>query len=174
MPIRSCEAKALWPRQLGRPSCTQPSVPRVLVVEDDAPTRELLEFALSTFGITVTTACDGKEGLERLRQEPPCVVLLDLMMPVMDGSSFRRAQLEDPRLAKVPVVLVTAIHNPAARAQQLCVNGWIQKPFEVEQVVEAVLSYCGMQGTTVAPASQGSNETPKAELTGQATPSGSP
>jgi hypothetical protein len=57
----------------------------------------------------------------------------------------------DPGLAEVPVLLVTAVHNPDIRAEQLDVHGWIAKPFEIEQAVEAVLSYCGMRGTTVAP-----------------------
>lgn len=81
-------------------------------------------------------------------------MLLDLMMPIMDGAAFREAQLADTRLAEVPVLLVTAVHNPDVRAEQLHVNGWIAKPFEIDRVIEAVLSYCGMRGTTVEPAAQ--------------------
>lgn len=124
---------------------------RVLVVEDDPSTRDLLATALKIFGVRVTTASNGKDGLECLRRERPCVVLLDLMMPIMDGAQFRQAQLADPRLAEVPVLLVTAVHNPNVRAAQLHVNGWIVKPFEIDRVIESVLSYCGMHATTVAP-----------------------
>jgi CheY-like chemotaxis protein len=119
---------------------------RVLVVEDDPSTRELLATALEVFGVHVATAANGKDGLECLRRERPCVVLLDLMMPVMDGAAFREAQLADTRLAQIPVLLVTAVHDPDVRAEQLHVNGWIAKPFEIDQVIDAVLSYCGMGG----------------------------
>ncbi len=124
---------------------------RVLVVEDDPSTRDLLATALKVFGVRVTTASNGKDGLECLRRERPCVVLLDLMMPIMDGAQFREAPLADPRLAEVPVLLVTAVHNPDVRAEQLHVNGWIAKPFDIDRVIEFVLSYCGMRATTVAP-----------------------
>ena len=128
---------------------------RVLVVEDDPSTRDLLATALEVFGVAVATASNGRDGLECLKRERPCVVLLDLMMPVMDGTQFREAQLADAGLAQVPVLLVTAVHDPEVRAHQLHVNGWIEKPFQIERVIEAVLSYCGMRGTTVAAPSRG-------------------
>jgi CheY-like chemotaxis protein len=71
----------------------------VLVVEDDSATRQLLVTCLQLEGFTVETATNGVEGLQHMRHHLPCVVLLDLMMPVMNGEQFRCAQLKDPSLA---------------------------------------------------------------------------
>src|SRR6185437_10873013 len=85
---------------------TMKSVARapVLIVEDDADIRELLSSVLVLEGYPVVTAADGAEGLEQLRTAHPALVLLDLMMPSMDGWEFRRLQMLDPALAGVPTV----------------------------------------------------------------------
>ncbi len=111
----------------------------VLVVEDDRETRELLASCLEHSGIPVIMASNGKEGLERLAHEEPCVVLLDLMMPVMDGEQFRRAQVRDSRLARIPTILVTAVHDAAERAKELGV-GLLPKPFNLDDLVWVVRS----------------------------------
>src|SRR5678816_1869583 len=79
------------------------SVRKVLVVEDDEDVREVLRETLEDAGYPVICAKDGREGLELLRAEPrPCLVLLDLMMPVLSGWQFRAQQQQDPRLARSP------------------------------------------------------------------------
>ena len=81
----------------------------VLVVEDDPDVRSALAELLSGEGYDVATTSDGGEALDTLRAGlQPSVILLDLMMPNVDGWDFRRAQLDDPKLAAVPVVLLTA------------------------------------------------------------------
>src|SRR5258707_15538086 len=81
----------------------------ILVVEDDAMTRESIVDLLGEAGYSVTEATNGAEALEKLRQGPaPCVILLDLMMPVMSGQEFRREQLTDPALAAIPGIVVSA------------------------------------------------------------------
>jgi CheY-like chemotaxis protein len=87
----------------------QDVAPQVLVVEDDAPIREALCAVLRDDGYAVAEAGDGQEALEFLRTHPtPRVILLDLMMPVMDGWTFLREQAADPALAGIPVVVITA------------------------------------------------------------------
>src|SRR6476620_2244355 len=84
------------------PSC-------ILVVEDDEMTRESMVELLRESGYTVDAAVNGAEALAHLRTHPhPCVILLDLMMPVMTGQEFRREQLKDSALAAIPVIVVSA------------------------------------------------------------------
>ncbi|HXU03535.1 MAG TPA: response regulator [Polyangia bacterium] len=101
-----------------RPDETGPEAPAeavpsssraVLVVEDDQAISTSLSEALREEGFAVTTAGNGRDALELLRAgQPPSAIILDLMMPVMDGWDFRHAQLHDPALKDIPVVVVTA------------------------------------------------------------------
>jgi CheY-like chemotaxis protein len=111
----------------------------VLVVDDDPETRQLLVRSLELTGIPVVAASNGQEGLERLAREEPSLVLLDLMMPVMDGEQFRRLQLRDSRLSRIPTVLMTAVHNAAERARALGV-GLLPKPLNLDEVIWIVRS----------------------------------
>jgi CheY-like chemotaxis protein len=82
---------------------------RLLLVEDDEATRRPLAEALQGDGFEVAVAVDGREGLQLLRAGPlPSAILLDVMMPVMDGWDFRHAQLNDPGLRDIPVLLISA------------------------------------------------------------------
>src|SRR3989442_228935 len=82
----------------------------ILIVEDDPDIRESLQVVLETEGYNARTAANGKEGVAALESlEHPCLVLLDLMMPVMNGWEFLAVQRNDERLNKVPVVVVSAI-----------------------------------------------------------------
>jgi CheY-like chemotaxis protein len=81
----------------------------VLLVEDDAAIASSLGDALGEEGLRVATAANGREALAMLRNGPrPSAIILDLMMPVMDGWDFRHEQLRDPALKDIPVVVVTA------------------------------------------------------------------
>jgi CheY-like chemotaxis protein len=113
----------------------------VLVIDDDvgilASLKELLEFE----GFEVATAEHGREGLELLAHERPSMILLDLMMPVMDGRQFLQAlqqrQLEDPALGEIPVTVVSALDQ----ARDLAVRyrcEVMRKPIEPEALLETV------------------------------------
>jgi len=105
---------------------------RVLVVDDDRDIRDLLVELLSTEGYHVSSAGDGKQALAEAHARHPDVILLDLMMPVMNGWEFRDAQLKDPDLASVPVVIVSAFEDT------LDVDDVLRKPFQLEDVLETV------------------------------------
>ena len=116
---------------------------RVLLVDDDVSTVEALRLLLERAGHRVTTAENGREALERL-QEPErcCVILLDLMMPVMNGYEFRQEQLKDPSLAAIPVIIVTADVRAKERAQQLGSEMFLQKPLSPPVLLEAIGRFC--------------------------------
>jgi CheY-like chemotaxis protein len=105
---------------------------RVLVVDDDRDIRELLVELLGGEGYLVSSAADGRQALLEAHAHRPDVILLDLMMPVMDGWQFRAAQLEDPDLAEVPVVVISAFDHDLDAAAV------IQKPFLVEELLATV------------------------------------
>lgn len=112
----------------------------VMVVEDDYAIRETLTELLEEEGYRVTQASNGAEALARLRdvEGPPRLILLDLMMPVMDGWEFRHAIAEDPRLASIPVVVISADHSLDRKVSSMRVQGWLSKPFELGQLLDAV------------------------------------
>ena len=119
-------------------SGTRPPLGRVLVVEDDDGMIEAFRDFLEEVGYSVRCARDGVEALAVLRSEPISVVLLDLQMPVMDGRELRRRQLEDPALARVPVVLVTA--NPRETIEGVPV---LRKPFDCDELLRVLLQLQG-------------------------------
>jgi CheY-like chemotaxis protein len=113
----------------------------VFVVEDDVDTRDMLGRFLELEGYTVELASNGKQALERLRQGVhPCVILLDLMMPVMDGWQFRREQVQHHELADIPVIVVSAAGRE--RIAEIHADGYLTKPVDLEQLLARVTEYC--------------------------------
>jgi len=126
-----------------RPTCTDSSsVPSVLVVDDDADIREFLSAFLSFQGYEVTTAANGAEALRQLHLAKPCVILLDLMMPVMDGVEFRRRQRALEEGADIPVLCLSAKYDAREIASALGMDACLLKPFEPEAVADAVRRFC--------------------------------
>ena len=112
-------------------------MPRVLIVDDDVAVLRLVRLLLETSGYDTMTATNGVEALEQMRLQLPCVVLLDMKMPVMDGFEFRRQQLADPALARVPIVCLTGHYEPEQVGLQLGVP-CLQKPPHFPQILDAV------------------------------------
>ncbi|HEY6147812.1 MAG TPA: response regulator [Thermoanaerobaculia bacterium] len=125
----------------------------VLLVEDDADLRFAVVDALREEGYAVTAASNGKEAIDRLRSDTPCVVLLDMRMPVMNGIEFRRAQLADRRMARVPVVSFSASDTEQAEAQSLGISMSLSKPVDLDRLLEIVAAHCDEQA--VAPSAAG-------------------
>ena len=120
---------------------SQPEVPQtctVLVVDDDEGIREAMGAVLVDEGHAVVTASNGSEALERLRRGlRPELILLDLMMPVMDGRQFRAEQLADPTLRTIPVVVITAGGDMGPQAE-MGVQAWLEKPIELDRLLEEI------------------------------------
>ena len=109
----------------------------ILIVDDDADVREMLSQFFSIEGYQVATARNGQEALDHLRQgELADLILLDLMMPVMDGWQFRVEQQRDPHLAPIPVVILSAVYNARERASLLGAVDYMQKPVEFDKLIE--------------------------------------
>ena len=107
---------------------------RVLVVDDDADIREALTHLLESEGHEVTAASDGRVALGSLAREPADVIVLDLMMPVMNGWEFCEAQRMDPVLAEIPVIVISA----AAQCPPAAADAFLPKPFDGERLIELV------------------------------------
>jgi CheY-like chemotaxis protein len=112
----------------------------ILIIEDDEGIRNSLKLILEYGGYHVETAENGKDGIERLANiELPCLILLDLMMPVMDGWAFAAAMKKDMMLATIPIVLVTAFAN---KAQSIGAARIVKKPVDMDTLLKFVSEYC--------------------------------
>jgi len=113
---------------------------QVMVVEDDLAVRETLRELLEEEGYRVTPACNGRDALDQLRGES-CgarLILLDLMMPIMDGWQFRAEMRADPRLSGIPVVVMSADMALDQKVLDLSVAGVLSKPVELDRLLETV------------------------------------
>jgi CheY-like chemotaxis protein len=117
----------------------------VLVVEDDEVLRETVVEYLDDNGYPVIAASNGREALEKLdtTDRVPCLIVLDLMMPVMDGVAFRREQRRSPKLSNIPVVVVSAYQDMDARAAELePLAAALKKPFKLADLLAVVEEHC--------------------------------
>ena len=116
----------------------------ILIVDDDAGIRQLLVLFLEHKGYTAKTVANGLEALNQLQaaQPLPLLILLDLMMPVMDGATFRLAQLSDSRIAAIPVVVLSAAENIEAQAPLLTADAYVPKPILFDSLLQIVEQYC--------------------------------
>jgi CheY-like chemotaxis protein len=123
-------------------------MPRVLIVEDDPDMRALERWALECGGYDVVTANNGAEALHRLVSDPrPCVILLDLMMPIMDGLTFLAARRDRGISEDIPVICVSA-GGPAllAEARHLGVAECVEKPADFNDLCGVVARHCNPSG----------------------------
>ena len=115
---------------------------RILIVEDDPDTREMLARFLEIAGYEVAQAANGLEALDVLRSGAEAsVILLDLMMPIMDGWQFRAAQTRDPLLSHIPVVVVTAA-GARERIPAIDADAWLSKPIDLDGLLETLDAFC--------------------------------
>jgi len=121
---------------------------RLLIVEDDLEIRETLVEILGEHGYEVVGVADGHEALAALRGpgERPCLILLDLMMPRMDGRAFRAAQVADPGLADIPVVVLSAYRDVAENAREMNVAEHLCKPVRLADLLRIMRQHCGCGG----------------------------
>src|SRR6476659_10200340 len=118
-------------------------MPSVMIVEDDPDTREMLERFLQLEGFEVRTAANGQLALQSLQADSSThVILLDLMMPVMNGWQFRQEQRRDPQLSKIPVVVVTAA-GLREDIPSIDADGWLSKPVDFDRLLATITPLCG-------------------------------
>jgi CheY-like chemotaxis protein len=109
-----------------------------MIVEDDHLIREAIAEALGEEGFEVVEAANGREALDALHRERASLVLLDLMMPIMDGWQFREEQLRDPELSDIPVVVLSALQD-----DRLHVQRHFTKPCDLDELLETVWDFTG-------------------------------
>ncbi len=120
----------------------------MLIVEDDADLRDMMSQFVSLEGFRAATAANGLEALGYLRRRPaPKLILLDLMMPVMDGWEFQRERRRHPSLVDVPVVVLSALDE--SRALDAATHGFMKKPLDFERLLQIVRTYCGPAPNTI-------------------------
>jgi CheY-like chemotaxis protein len=113
----------------------------ILIVDDDADVRELLRVTLETEGYRVACVAHGRDALHHLRSHAEtCLILLDLLLPVMDGRQFRKAQLRDRSLAWIPVVLMSGAPDPERATRELGARRLVRKPLDLDEVKHALSS----------------------------------
>jgi DNA-binding response OmpR family regulator len=120
-------------------------VTRVLVVDDDAPIRLLCRVNLEAEGMEVLEAADGADGLEQARTARPDVVLLDVMLPKLDGWRVAEALLDDPATDEIPIVFLTARAELRDQARGLEIGGidYITKPFNPVELADLIRELLG-------------------------------
>jgi two-component system, chemotaxis family, chemotaxis protein CheY len=123
----------------------------ILVVEDDPDVRDALVLLLEREGYSVTCADNGQEALERLRAAPSALVILDLMLPVMDGFEFRVQQLQDPVIARVPVIVLSSGGDLSRKVEPLHVEACLSKPLDLERLLGVVARRMGRPGQNACP-----------------------
>lgn len=133
----------------------------LLLVDDDDDVRTSLTHFLSDEGFHVHTARDGREALKRLREiDPPGLILLDLMMPVMDGGQFLAERRRVAAFSEIPVVIMSA-WTREWHGDTVGVDGVVTKPIRPEQLVELVERYCDRDGRSEAKRRSGGREAPR-------------
>jgi len=131
------------------PQTTDTSHPLVLVVDDHPDMRALLTDCLEFWGYRSVPAANGREALEVLESgQPVSLILLDLMMPVMDGWTFRANQLRRPGLDKIPTAVLTAVPREQQRCCDLQVSHCLTKPLDLD-VLENVVHELAPVGGSV-------------------------
>ena len=121
------------------------NTPLVLVVDDDPDILEAICDILGTESYRVARAKNGLEALERVDAERPDVILLDLMMPVMDGVTFAQALRQRPAVADVPILVISADGNPQ-RAASVNARAYLAKPFDIDALLAHVAAITHADG----------------------------
>lgn len=115
---------------------------QVMIVDDEESIRLLLEEFLLLEGYTTLSASNGKEALELLRKSSrPCLILLDMMMPVMNGRDFLDALLSDEQLSSIPVLFVSAFENIDTKGSV----GVMKKPVDINKLLDYIGRYCSLR-----------------------------
>ena len=123
---------------------SSPSLRPILVVEDDDDIRETLQDVLEAEGYATLAASNGAEALHVLLSgRVPCLILLDLMMPIMSGPELLTRMRQDPRLSSIPVIIVSAWAQEAEKTSGA--QGFLKKPVDLEALLHVAAQYCSQK-----------------------------
>jgi CheY-like chemotaxis protein len=111
---------------------------RILVVDDEPTIRELVATALEEAGYRAATAANGAEAWRRMRRHAPDAIVLDLMMPVMNATRLLDLMRQTPRLARIPILIISAAYDVCEEARTLGASACLSKPFQLEDVVAQI------------------------------------
>ena len=112
----------------------------ILVVDDEYYSAEILSFVLESEGYRVLTAVNGRDGLDKLKLSPIDLVILDVMMPIMNGAEMALAMQADPALTRLPILITSAMSEAVLQGMFNRYQGYLRKPFQMSQVLAAVSS----------------------------------
>ena len=117
----------------------------VLLIEDNADLREAFVALAAAAGLKPVACADGHEALQQLKDGlQPCLILLDLAMPGMNGLAFRQEQLKDPNLADIPVAIVSGTGRlQEKQAELLGLTRFLRKPIEIDEILQLFADHCG-------------------------------
>lgn len=118
-------------------SCEQQPI---LLVDDDEVILSAMEILLADEGYSVIVANNGKEALARIEAQAPCLILLDMRMPVMDGWTFADLYRRSPG-PHAPIIVMTAAHDSRTRAEEIKADDFIAKPFDIDHLLELIHQY---------------------------------
>ena len=118
-------------------------MPTALVVDDEFGIVDVLETVLTEEGYRVLTACNGKQGLARLAEEKPEVILLDFMMPILSGGDMLRAMASEPAYQRIPVVMISSLREDVIAQRCIGYAAFLHKPFRVAAVLSTVARVLG-------------------------------
>ena len=116
----------------------------VMVVEDDQDVRQAISEVLEDNAYRSLTASNGQEAIDELRSGPqrPCLILLDIMMPIMDGWQFRSLQQQDPELSDIPVVVLTAHADIQEAVRRMQAAACLKKPVQLTSLLATIDQIC--------------------------------
>lgn len=110
----------------------------IVIVDDEFGLADVLTAALSDIGFSAFSATNGKQGLEVMAEHPPDLVILDYMMPLLDGAGVLKAMRADPKLAAVPVIMTSAVQESVARVRCQGYAAFLRKPFDFQTLLNTV------------------------------------
>jgi two-component system alkaline phosphatase synthesis response regulator PhoP len=120
--------------------------PKILVIDDDVDLVAVMKGTLQSKPYEVIVAYNGKDGLEKAKKEKPDLILLDIMMPVMDGFSFAEQFGKDPSLVKIPVLALTSFSDSLGQPFPFQVSEFLRKPLKPKELIAKVEEHLKRKG----------------------------
>lgn len=122
---------------------SKPAAKTILIVDDEFGILEVVEYILADLGYSVVSALNGQDALARLKETMPDLIILDFMMPIMDGAALLKALRADSKYGSIPVVLTSALPEASIRERCDGYNIFLRKPYKTEKLIEAITGLLG-------------------------------